>query len=84
VTRRHHPAAAILLGTVVLLALDALAWLAWALWHLLPLVGLLTLGWLAYQAGRRHPVRPSRRPEVIQGHAEDAEASRPGLIGDGQ
>jgi hypothetical protein len=36
--RGRHPVAAILLGTVLLVVLDSLAWLAWVLWHLLLVV----------------------------------------------
>jgi hypothetical protein len=74
--KRYHPAAVILLGTVVLVGLDALAWLGWLLWHLLPLVLGLGCVWLAYRAGRRRPVAPPRPPKVIQGRAEDAEVIR--------
>jgi hypothetical protein len=74
--RRRHPVAVILLGTVVLLTLDAMAWLTWALWHLLPLLAGLGCLWLAYRAGQRRPASPPRPPKVIQGRAEDTEVIR--------
>lgn len=34
--RRHHPVVWIVLGTALLLGVDAAAWLLWWAWHLMP------------------------------------------------
>jgi len=75
---RHHPVTVIVIGTGVLLGLDAIAWALWAAWHLLPWLLAITALALACRRWRLHrraldwPRSVARPPQpLIRGEVAD-------------
>ena len=84
---KHHPITVMVIGTGVLLGLDAIAWALWAAWHVLPWLLALAVAVLACRRWQLHrraltwlrsPTGPYGPTRLVQGQvvSEDAEQLR--------